>query len=51
MSWYAISEFGLDSIGLGAKVLALTAVELILNPELLNEIKDQHKKNVLSQNK
>lgn len=47
----AISEFGLDSIGLGAKVLALTAVELILNPELLNEIKDQHKKNVLSQNK
>nr|WP_276938824.1 M20 family metallopeptidase [Helcococcus sueciensis] len=45
----AKSEKGLDSIGLGAKVLAQTALELILNPERLEKIKEQHKKNIKEQ--
>lgn len=44
------SELGLKSIGLGAKVLAHTALDLILNPELLEKIKLQHKENVKNQN-
>ena len=38
----ACSELGLASIGLGAKALALTALDLILNPELLAEVKADH---------
>lgn len=45
----AKSEKGLDSIGLGAKVLAQTALELILNPERLKKIKEQHKQNIKEQ--
>lgn len=44
------SELGLNSIGLGAKVLAHTALDLILNPELLKKIKEQHSENVRNQN-
>lgn len=40
----ACSELGLDSIALGAKVLAHTAYELITNPELLKSIKEEHQK-------
>lgn len=45
----AKSDKGLESIGLGAKVLAQTALELILNPEKLKKIKDQHKRLVEEQ--
>lgn len=45
----ARSEKGLNSIGLGAKVLAQTALNLILNPERLEKIKVQHKENVAKQ--
>lgn len=45
----AISKKGIDSIELGATLLAQTALDLILNPELLEEIKEQHQDNVLSQ--
>lgn len=38
----ARSEKGLASIALGAKVLALTAYDLITQPETLNAIKAQH---------
>lgn len=37
------SEKGLQSIVLGAKALALTALELILDPALLAQIKEDHK--------
>ena len=37
------SKKGLDSIVLGAKVLALTALDLIEDPELLKRIKEEHK--------
>ena len=37
------AEKGLQSIALGAKALALTAMELILNPALLERIKEDHK--------
>lgn len=37
------AEKGLQSIALGAKALALTALELILNPALLERIKEDHK--------
>lgn len=47
----ARSKKGLDSIGLGAKVLANTAVNLILNPDKLEKIKEQHKKLVAEQGK
>ena len=36
------SEKGLNSIGLGAKALALTALDLIRDPELLRAIKAEH---------
>lgn len=36
------SDLGLDSIALGAKVLAHTALEILTNPSLLKEIKNQH---------
>ena len=44
------SESGLKSIGLGAKVLAHTALDLILDQELLKKIKKQHSENVKNQN-
>ncbi len=44
------SDLGLKSIGLGAKTLAHTALDLILNPELLKKIKEQHAENVKNQN-
>ena len=40
---------GLDSIGLGAKVLAATALRLIREPELLAAIKAEHRENVARQ--
>lgn len=43
------SEFGLNSIGLGAKVLASTALDIVLDPDLLERIKEQHKENVENQ--
>lgn len=44
------SEKGLESIGLGAKLLAHTALDLILDPQLLENIKIQHTENVKNQN-
>lgn len=44
-----VSESGLESIRLGAKVLALTALDLILDPDLLKEIKADHKKQLAEQ--
>ncbi len=41
-----ISDKGLESIKLGAKVLAHTARELFENPELLKAIKAEHKRNL-----
>ena len=43
------SESGLQSIALGAKALALTALELIEDPALLRQIQDDHKAIVASQ--
>ena len=37
------SETGLSSIALGAKALALTALELIRNPSLLRQIQEEHR--------
>lgn len=45
----AKSEKGLESISLGAKVLAQTALNIILDPEKLECIKKQHKENVIKQ--
>lgn len=45
------SELGLESIGLGAKLLANTALDIILDPELLERIKEQHAENVKNQSK
>lgn len=45
----ALSELGLDSIALGAKVMAHTALELIQNPQLLAAIQDEHRANVINQ--
>jgi amidohydrolase len=45
----ARSELGLNSIGLGAKVLAHTALDIILDPALLKRIKEQHAENVKNQ--
>jgi metal-dependent amidase/aminoacylase/carboxypeptidase family protein len=45
----ARSELGLRSIGLGAKVLAHTALDIILDPALLKRIKEQHAENVKNQ--
>lgn len=36
------SEFGLRSIALGAKALAMTALDLITQPELLEQVKKDH---------
>nr|WP_312576992.1 M20 family metallopeptidase [Sedimentibacter sp.] len=44
------SELGLKSIGLGATVLAHTALDLILDSDLLKKIKAQHLENVKNQN-
>lgn len=44
------SELGLKSIGLGAKVLAHTALDLILDTNLQQKIKEQHAENIRSQN-
>lgn len=43
------SEKGLQSIALGAKALALTALELIENPALLDRIKADHQAAVAAQ--
>lgn len=43
------SEKGLNSIGLGAKVLAYTALDLLENPSLLAEVKEDHAQHVLHQ--
>ena len=44
------SEFGLQAIKLGAKVLAQTALDLFLDADLLAAIKAQHAENVVIQN-
>ena len=44
------SETGLQSIRLGAKALALTALDLIEQPDLLRKIKDEHREAVRKQN-
>ncbi len=46
----AKSDLGLASIALGAKVLASTALDLLENPKLLAQIKEQHAQNVQEQN-
>ncbi|MGX7024856.1 M20 family metallopeptidase [Vagococcus hydrophili] len=38
----ARSEKGLASIGIGAELLARTALELFINPELVKEVKNEH---------
>ena len=43
------SEKGLASVALGAKALALTALDLIEDPALLEQIKEDHKKAVAEQ--
>ena len=43
------SETGLRSIALGAKALALTAADLITDPELLRKIREDHKLAVAAQ--
>ena len=45
----ACAQKGLDSIALGAKALALTALELIENPDLLAQIRAEHAQNVKNQ--
>lgn len=45
----ACSERGLSSIGLGAKVLALTALDLLNDPALLARIKEEHARAVAAQ--
>ncbi len=45
----ACARMGLDSIALGAKALALTALELIEKPELLAEVQAEHARNVKNQ--
>ena len=45
------SELGLNSIGLGAKVLSNTALDIILDPDLLSRIKKQHKENIENQSR
>lgn len=44
------SPLGLSSIALGAKVLAQSALDIINQPELLESIKQEHKKEVSIQN-
>lgn len=43
------SEAGLRSIALGAKALALTAMDLICDPELLRKIREEHARAVAAQ--
>ena len=43
------AQKGLDSIALGAKALALTALELIEDPALLAQIRSEHAQNVKNQ--
>ena len=45
----ACSRKGLDSIALGAKALALTALRLIESPELLAGIRAEHARQVQAQ--
>ncbi len=45
----ARGEKGLNSISLGAKVLAYTALDLLENKELLEKIKEEHKEALLNQ--
>lgn len=45
----SISQKGLDSIELGAILLAQTAVDIITNPQLLEDIKKEHAVNVDAQ--
>ena len=43
------SEKGLDSIALGAELLARTAFDLIVDDELLKQIKAEHQENLKKQ--
>lgn len=43
------SEMGLRSIALGAKALALTALDVMTQPELLSQIKQEHALEVAKQ--
>ena len=45
----ARSELGLQSISLGAQLLAFTALDLLLDHDLLDKIKAQHKAEVAKQ--
>jgi hypothetical protein len=45
------SEQGLQSIGLGAKLLAFTALDLLLDKQLLLDIQSQHQVQVQKQAK
>ena len=45
------AETGLRSVALGAKVLALTALDLLLSPELLKKIREDHARAVAEQEK
>ena len=45
----ACSSLGLSSILLGAKVLALTALDLLEHPDTLQKIQKEHKEQVLHQ--
>lgn len=46
----AKSEKGLNSIGIAAQLLAETALDLLLDDKLLNEIKEEHKKQKIQGN-
>ncbi|MDE8040744.1 M20 family metallopeptidase [Erysipelothrix rhusiopathiae] len=46
----ACSTQGLNSIHLGAQLLALTALDLMIDPELLQTIKDEHQERIAKQN-
>ncbi|APB30755.1 M20 family metallopeptidase [Vagococcus teuberi] len=46
----AKSEKGLDSIGISAELLAETALDLLLDEELLNKIKEEHKEQKIKGN-
>ena len=46
----AKSQKGLDSIGIAAELLAETALDLLLDEELLNKIKEEHKQQKIKGN-
>lgn len=46
----AKSDKGLNSIGIAAQLLAETALDLLLDEELLNKIKEEHKKQKIQGN-